>query len=56
VSETGSHITKVEAVGLPVTDQDRALEFYLGKLGFENVATSLSAPLAAGSRWRRPER
>jgi catechol 2,3-dioxygenase-like lactoylglutathione lyase family enzyme len=30
-----THITGVGTVGVPVTDQDRALEFYLGKLGFE---------------------
>ncbi len=28
-------ITQVGMVGVPVTDQDRALEFYVGKLGFE---------------------
>jgi catechol 2,3-dioxygenase-like lactoylglutathione lyase family enzyme len=28
-------ITEVGMVGVPVTDQDRALEFYVGKLGFE---------------------
>ena len=34
MSET-THITQVGTVGVPVADQDRALEFYLGKLGFE---------------------
>ncbi len=48
MSETGSHITKVEAVGLPVTDQDRALEFYLGKLGFEKRR---DVPFGPGGRW-----
>ena len=28
-------ITGVATVGIPVTDQDRALEFYVGQLGFE---------------------
>jgi hypothetical protein len=28
-------ITDVMTIGVPVTDQDRALEFYLNKLGFE---------------------
>ena len=28
-------ITGIGTVGIPVTDQDRALEFYVGKLGFE---------------------
>jgi catechol 2,3-dioxygenase-like lactoylglutathione lyase family enzyme len=30
-----TQITAVAAVGVPVTDQDRALEFYVGQLGFE---------------------
>jgi hypothetical protein len=32
-------ITDVRTVGVPVTDQDRALEFYLDKLGFESAWT-----------------
>jgi catechol 2,3-dioxygenase-like lactoylglutathione lyase family enzyme len=30
-----TRITGVGTVGVPVTDQDRALGFYVGKLGFE---------------------
>lgn len=30
-----THITGLGTVGIPVTDQDRALEFYVGTLGFE---------------------
>jgi len=30
-----THITGIGAVAVPVTDQDRALEFYVGALGFE---------------------
>ena len=30
-----TRITGVGTVGVPVTDQDRALEFYVGRLGFE---------------------
>ena len=30
-----THITGIGAVAVPVTDQDRALEFYVGTLGFE---------------------
>ena len=30
-----TQITGVANVGVPVTDQDRALEFYVGTLGFE---------------------
>ena len=32
---SGTRITEVGAVMVPVTDQDRALEFYTEKLGFE---------------------
>ena len=50
MSETGTEIriTEVGTVGVPVTDQDRALEFYLTKLGFE---TRIDAPYGAGERW-----
>ena len=41
-------ITGVHTVGVPVTDQDRALEVYVGKLGFE---TRLDVPLGDGGRW-----
>jgi hypothetical protein len=34
-AETTTHITAVGTVIIPVSDQDRALEFYVGKLGFE---------------------
>ncbi|PSL02115.1 glyoxalase/bleomycin resistance protein/dioxygenase superfamily protein [Haloactinopolyspora alba] len=30
-----THLTKVGTVGIAVTDQDLALEFYVGTLGFE---------------------
>ena len=30
-----THITHVRTVAIPVTDQDRALDFYVGTLGFE---------------------
>jgi catechol 2,3-dioxygenase-like lactoylglutathione lyase family enzyme len=44
-----SAITGVRTIGVPVTDQDRALDFYLGKLGFEK---RLDAPLEQiGGRW-----
>jgi len=35
MSGTTNHITAVGTVIVPVTDQDRALEFYVGTLGFE---------------------
>jgi catechol 2,3-dioxygenase-like lactoylglutathione lyase family enzyme len=34
-TQTATNITQVATVMVPVTDQDRALEFYIGKLGFE---------------------
>jgi catechol 2,3-dioxygenase-like lactoylglutathione lyase family enzyme len=42
-----TRIIGVGTVGVPVTDQDRALEFYVGKLGFEKRR---DIPLGAG-RW-----
>lgn len=33
--QTPTAITDVMTIGVPVTDQDRAVAFYLGKLGFE---------------------
>jgi catechol 2,3-dioxygenase-like lactoylglutathione lyase family enzyme len=42
-------IIGVGAVGIPVRDQDRALEFYVDKLGFEK---RMDAPLpGSGGRW-----
>ena len=46
--KTGTRITEVRTVSIPVTDQDRALEFYVGKLGFEK---RLEAPYGDGQRW-----
>ncbi|HEV3451764.1 MAG TPA: VOC family protein [Acidimicrobiia bacterium] len=46
--KTKVRITDVRTVGVPVTDQDRAVEFYVGKLGFE---IRLDAPLGDGGRW-----
>jgi catechol 2,3-dioxygenase-like lactoylglutathione lyase family enzyme len=42
-------ITGVHTIGVPVTDQDRALAFYVGDLGFEK---RLDAPVEQlGGRW-----
>jgi lactoylglutathione lyase len=47
--QTTSAITNVRAVGVPVTDQDRALAFYVETLGFEK---RLDVPLEEfGGRW-----
>lgn len=41
-------ITGVGTVLVPVADQDRALAFYAGTLGFE---VRMDAPFAPGQRW-----
>ena len=41
-------ITQVGTVAVPVTDQDRALEFYVEKLGFEK---RMDVPFGDGERW-----
>jgi catechol 2,3-dioxygenase-like lactoylglutathione lyase family enzyme len=48
VTEARTRISQVGTVFVPVADQDRALEFYLDKLGFEKRA---DFPYGAGSRW-----
>ena len=42
-------ITGVRTIGVPVTDQDRAVDFYVGALGFDK---RLDAPVEQlGGRW-----
>ena len=41
-------ITDVRTVGIPVTDQDQALAFYVDTLGFEK---RLDAPISPTMRW-----
>ena len=43
-----TQIVDVGVVGVPVTDQDRALDFYVGTLGFEKRA---DIPFGNGYRW-----
>jgi catechol 2,3-dioxygenase-like lactoylglutathione lyase family enzyme len=43
-----TRITQVGTVIIPVSDQDKALDFYLGTLGFEK---RLDAPFGQGGRW-----
>jgi catechol 2,3-dioxygenase-like lactoylglutathione lyase family enzyme len=43
-----THITEVGTVLVAVNDQDDALEFYVGKLGFEKRA---DLPFGEGDRW-----
>ncbi len=44
---TTTHITQVGTVIVPVSDQDRALEFYVAKLGFEK---RMDVPFGQGDR------
>jgi predicted enzyme related to lactoylglutathione lyase len=43
-----SRITQVGTVGVPVTDQDRALDFYVDKLSFDK---RMDASFGVGLRW-----
>jgi lactoylglutathione lyase len=46
--QTKTQITKLHTVGVPVTDQARALDFYAGTLGLE---TRMDVPIGDGKRW-----
>jgi catechol 2,3-dioxygenase-like lactoylglutathione lyase family enzyme len=48
VSTTKTRISKVGTVVIPVSDQDRAIEFYVDTLGFEKRA---DVPFGEGYRW-----
>jgi lactoylglutathione lyase len=45
---TGINISRVRTIGVPVTDQDRALDFYLDTLGF---AKRIDVTLGTNLRW-----
>ena len=47
-NESRTRITAVGRVMVPVNDQDRAIEFYVGKLGMEKIADT---PYGDGQRW-----
>jgi len=48
MNETRSRITRIGNVGVPTADQDRALAFYEGTLGFEKAR---DMPFGGGMRW-----
>lgn len=49
MNETTVGINGIHTVGVPVTDQDRAVDFYVGTLGFDK---RLDAPVEQlGGRW-----
>ena len=45
---TGTRVTQLGTVIVPVSDQDRAIEFYVETLGFEKRA---DIPFGKGERW-----
>lgn len=47
-AQSTSGITQVGTIGVPVTDADRAIDFYVGVLGFEKRR---DMPFGAGLRW-----
>ena len=46
--QAATGITQVWTIGIPVSDQDRALAFYQGTLGFES---RMDATYGPGQRW-----
>lgn len=48
MSGSTTNVTRVGTVLVPVSDQDRALEFYVDTLGFEK---RLDGPFGEGGRW-----
>jgi catechol 2,3-dioxygenase-like lactoylglutathione lyase family enzyme len=48
MADNNPNITEVGRVMVPVSDQDQAIEFYVGKLGFEKYA---DVPYGDGMRW-----
>lgn len=47
-TKTQSNITELGAVMVPVSDQDKAIDFYVEKLGFEKRS---DIPFGDGNRW-----
>lgn len=47
-TDTRTHITDVHTIAVPVSDQERALDFYVRALGFEK---RLDAAFGPGQRW-----
>jgi predicted enzyme related to lactoylglutathione lyase len=48
MSTTATHIKKISTICVPVSDQDRLIEFYEQALGFEKRA---DMPFGGGYRW-----
>jgi len=47
-TQAHTHIADIRTVGVPVADQDAALEFYVERLGFEK---QMDAQFGEGERW-----
>lgn len=47
-TESTTQVARLSTVMVPVGDQDRAIEFYLDKLGFEKRT---DVPFGEGNRW-----
>ena len=48
MTQTTTHFSTISLVIVGVSDQDRALDFYVGTLGFEKTADT---PFGDGDRW-----
>ena len=48
MTSTKTHVTKIGTVVIPVADQDREIEFYVEKLGFDKRT---DIPFGNGERW-----
>jgi catechol 2,3-dioxygenase-like lactoylglutathione lyase family enzyme len=48
VTNTRTRVNKISTVVIPVSDQDRAIEFYVETLGFEK---RVDVPFGNGYRW-----
>jgi catechol 2,3-dioxygenase-like lactoylglutathione lyase family enzyme len=48
MTSTKTRVNKIATVVVPVADQDRAIEFYVDRLGFEK---RVDVPFGGGYRW-----
>lgn len=48
MATTKTRVTKIATVVIPVSDQDRMIDFYVDKLGFEK---RIDVPFGNGYRW-----
>ncbi|MEA2294033.1 MAG: hypothetical protein QOE86_1672 [Solirubrobacteraceae bacterium] len=48
MTSTKTRVNKIATIVIPVSEQDRAIEFYVEKLGFE---VRIDVPFGGGYRW-----